>query len=94
MKITLSQIQGILRKEDIEGYIEIHGAPDNEYDSEAEALFSALDKMQAEEVTADNILALLAGIWAKMFDLDDEDLQKRMSGLESAVQNILNAHEA
>lgn len=94
MNITLTEMQGIFRKEDIEGYIEIHGAPENEYDPEAEAFVDALQKLAPHEMTFENLMPILTGIWGKMFDLAPDDLQKRMPGFENIVQKVLAGHIA
>lgn len=90
MNILRRKIEEILRIEDIEGYIGIHGAPDDEYDSEAAEIAVALEKLKQNELTENNVLSVVALIWARYFNLDDEDVSKRMPYLEKAVQKILS----
>jgi len=87
--ISLEKIKYILRLEDIEGYIEYHGAPENEYDSEAVSLEQELLKQPA--LTEEIILEILKSVWAQSFNLDDADIQKRISHLQN-VARVLKTH--
>ena len=47
MNITLEQINVILQREDIEGFIQ-SGAPDDEYEVEAQMIFEALSSFSQD----------------------------------------------
>jgi hypothetical protein len=89
MTISRTSVETIFRAEDIEGFIEIHGTPDDEYDSEAEIISKALNELSEDRFTEDNIISIIIHVWAKMFNLDDDDIQKRMSAFQSVAQKIL-----
>jgi hypothetical protein len=89
MIIPLEKIKTALRLQDIEGYIAFHGAPDNEYDSEAEEIFSALNSLGLHNRDEQTVIALIIPIWTRYFNLDDSDIEKRLPDLTSAVKNML-----
>ena len=80
-----SKIENLLRTEDIEGLIEIHGAAEN--DSEAEELAEALSDIP---MTEENIISVTVALWTKMFDLDEDDIQKRMPAFISFAHKLLS----
>lgn len=88
MNISLAYVERELRLEDIEGLIEA-GAPDNEYDSEAKELADALATLANERLTGENVVAIISLIWARSFNLDDVDLEKRLSAFHRVAQKIL-----
>ena len=67
-----------LRIEDIEGYIKIHGAPDDEYDSEAKEIAEVLAVFSKDELTEAYIVSVIMPIWARYFNLDDRDMELRL----------------
>ena len=91
MTISRTSVETILRVEDIEGYIEIHGAPDDEYDSEADEIAEALDDLNNDQFTEDNIVSIIVRIWTKMFNLDEDDIKKRMPAFRNVAQSLLLA---
>lgn len=88
--ITIEKLKTILRLADIEGYIEYHGAPEDEYDSEALAIFAALDAATGKEMTEDNATFIISEIWKKSFNLDADDMKKREAGIGSMARAIIN----
>ena len=48
----LASIKELVRDADVEGLIEIHGAPSDEYDTEAETLHTAIAHLATSEITA------------------------------------------
>lgn len=86
--ISQAKIETILREADIEGFIE-SGAPDDEYDSEAKEIARALNRLKDSQFTEDNIISIVIRVWAKMFNLDEGDIQKRMPAFQSVTQKIL-----
>lgn len=92
MTISLARIKDILRTEDVEGLIEL-GAPDDEYDSEAEAVAAALGGFGADPLREDDIVAVISAVWTKMFGLGAEDADKRMVAFRNLAQALLSAKD-
>jgi hypothetical protein len=67
----LESIRKLVHDADVEGLIEIHGAPANEYDKEAEAIHAAIAQLQPSEITASKLLSTLEVIWRRNFIDDD-----------------------
>lgn len=88
MKITTEMISSLLRRADIEGYIEL-GAPKDEYDSEAEALALAFSELNNEEATVENITTIINQAWMQSFNLNESDLDIRQSQINNLVEAIL-----
>jgi hypothetical protein len=84
----LASIKELVRDADIEGLIEIHGAPADEYDTEAESLHTAIAHFAISEITVKNLLPALEAIWRKNFIDDDADLALRRPALEKLAQQI------
>jgi hypothetical protein len=81
-----NRISTVLREEDIEGLIAIHGAPHDEYDSEAERIRERIFKhRQANE---DEIYAIVRDVWAELFELDEQDLLKRDSAFRRVAEKL------
>jgi hypothetical protein len=89
MKISTQMIASLLRQADIEGYIEL-GAPANEYDSEAEALAIAFSELSTEEITTENITAILIEAWRHSFNLSDSDLEMRKREIKIVAKAIVD----
>jgi hypothetical protein len=84
--IALHKIKEILRAADIEGYIRIHDAPDDEYDSEAEEI---ADQLQGEPVLTEAfVISVLFKVWQRSFDLGEDDMDKRLPHLEKLARLI------
>jgi hypothetical protein len=88
MKITAQTIASFLRQADIEGYIEL-GAPADEYDSEAAALALAFAELNNEEITVENITAIVAQAWKESFNLGESDLKMRQSYIQNFAEAIV-----
>jgi hypothetical protein len=86
--IDLDTIRKIVREADIERLIEIHGAPTNEYDSEAEAFYTAIVRFQVREITVSKILPILEVIWRRNFIDDDVELALRRPALQDLAEKI------
>ena len=73
----LDLISELLRHEDIEGLLSM-GAPDNEYESEAEMI---ADRVGAAEkrgiITKEEVENVIASVWKEMFELSDEEVRHR-----------------
>jgi len=90
MSILRTSIEEMLRAEDIESLIE-SGAPDDEYDSEAEEIARALNALKSNRFTEDNIVSIISQVWTKMFNLDEDDIQKRMPAFQKVAHEVLLA---
>ena len=88
MHISMSIISEALQSEDIESLIEF-GAPSDEYNAEAELLFEALGKLGASQINEVTIAAVLAGVWAKMFNRNADEIRARLPAFQSVARRIL-----
>jgi hypothetical protein len=86
--ISQAKIETILREADIEGLIE-SGAPDDEYDSEAVEIAVALEKIAPGDLTEDNVLTIVCGIWNKSFGHDESETEKVKPYFRKIVRSIL-----
>ena len=84
----LESIKELVRNADVEGLIEIHGAPADEYDAEAAALHTAIADFRTDEITVSRQLPILEAIWRKNFIDDDAELALRRPALEGLAQQI------
>jgi hypothetical protein len=84
----LESIKELVRTADVEGLIEIHGAPSDEYDTEAEALYIAIAGLAASDITADKLLPGLESIWRRNFIDDDAELALRRPAILGLAQQI------
>ncbi|MGA2856369.1 MAG: hypothetical protein ABSE40_05840 [Candidatus Sulfotelmatobacter sp.] len=88
----LDLINELLRHEDIEGLLSM-GAPDDEYESEAEMIADRIG--EAEENTPNHRIAreevehIVAAVWTEMFDLSDEDARKRQEAFASIAARLV-----
>ena len=89
MDVSYTDVETIFRVEDIEGLIEM-GAPDDEYDSEAKEIFDTLKGFGEDQFTEDNIVAVISRVWKKMFDLDENDISKRMPAFKKVALDLLS----
>ena len=88
MSITLEKTKTAFKEEDIEGLIEL-GAPDDEYDSEAEQTLAAVRRLSDDERTKANITSIIALIWAKSFNRGSEEIAERMPAFENVALKLL-----
>jgi hypothetical protein len=89
--IPISIIDNALRAEDVEGLLEL-GAPNDEYSHEAKTIASELEQLTPGTESEDGIAAVIAKVWAKSFELSDEDLDKRYSALRRVARQILASY--
>jgi hypothetical protein len=87
MQTSFEDIEALLRAEDIEGLI-ASGAPEDEYDSEAKQIASAVASLNANEFTQANITAIIALAWAKSFNQSEQEIKQRMPAFER-ISHIL-----
>ena len=80
----------IFRLEDPEGLIAL-GAPEDEYDSEADELQTELDALDESDITRARVSSIIINIWQDYFGpFTEEELRKRQPVLQRLVQRILN----
>jgi hypothetical protein len=84
----LESLKELVRDADIEGFIEIHGAPQDEYDGEAEALYSNIGSFTTSEIRSENLTQILNEIWSRSFNLAGEELEQRSPALLNLAQQI------
>lgn len=84
----LASVKELVRDADIEGLIGIHGAPSDEYDTEAEALHAAIAHFATSDITVINLLPPLEAIWRKNFIDEDAELALRRPALQALAQQI------
>lgn len=89
MKASLTRIQQILSKKDVEGLI-ADGAPDDEYDDEAKKILEALQRLNPLEYDEAHIVSIITLTWQKHFNLDKEDLEKRLPEIKETAREIIN----
>ena len=88
MKISSTHVKAALIAEDVEGFINL-GAPNNEYDREAEAITSALSSLSKEQFTEANIVTTIAFIWAKAFNRSQDEIAMRMPAFQHIAKKLL-----
>lgn len=93
MKITAQTIASLLRQADIEGYIAL-GAPADEYDSEAEALALVFAELKDDEVTVENIAAIITEAWIQSFNLGETDIGMRKSEIQNFAETVVRLNSA
>ena len=68
------------------------GAPENEYDSEAEMTTDRVGEAERgssnRRVSKDQVISIVASVWKEMFDLSDEELIQRHGTVESIAARI------
>ena len=92
LHISLEKIKTVLRIADIEGLIE-SGAPDDEYDSEAEEIMQALSMMEIESLNEEAMLSVIADVWEDYFHLDENQIAQAMPYFRDMGQKILAEEE-
>ena len=92
MKISSQTIAALLKESDLEGYISF-GAPDDEYDSEAEVIALALSELDDSEIDAKNVAAIISEVWQKSFDLASADLEARFAAIEIFATQLVQSQK-
>ena len=83
-----ASIRELVRDADVEGFISIHGAPDDEYDPEADELHATIAHLESSNITATQLLPTLEAIWRKNHIDDDAELALRRPALQAIAQQI------
>ncbi len=76
----LDSIQELVATADVDGFI-ADGAPADEYETEAEALFEHIQHFATAELVQSRLMPLLEGIWQRSFNLSADALAERRPGL-------------
>jgi hypothetical protein len=84
----LESVRELVRDADVEGFIATHGAPADEYDTEAEAFHAAIAHLSSAEITVDNQLPILESIWRKNFIDDDAEISLRRPALQGIAEQV------
>lgn len=87
MRITVIEIDDILKKHDIEGLLEM-GAPQDEYMDEAQDVYEALEGLQKQESVFDHVLQILTKVWRDSFNLDETDMHRREANIVNCAKEI------
>lgn len=91
MMIPTSTIDSVLQEEDIEGLLNL-GAPKDEYSQEAAEIHAALEAIDENEATSDQVAAVVMTVWEHSFGpFSPDDIQKRSPVLQQVVQRILDS---
>jgi hypothetical protein len=85
---TANNINTLLVQEDVEGLIAA-GAPLDEYRDEAAQIAAAILLLNHEQLTKDIILSTISLVWLKSFELPEQDMKLRISGLEGIARQII-----
>ena len=83
----LASIKELVATADIEGFI-AGGAPTDEYDTEAEDLFRAIQYFATKELVPVILMPILKRVWTVNFNVIGEDLDLRLPALEGLAQQI------
>lgn len=88
--IPLKDLQDLFSDHDVEGLIELQGAPLNEYDEEAAMLAQRLKDLEFANIKIDQsvIVDALIGIWSESFDLRGAELEKRRVSLTKLASEV------
>jgi hypothetical protein len=84
----LESIRELVRTADVEGLIEIHGAPADEYDTEADEIVAAIRHLPTAKLTVPNLSPILESIWSKSFTPDEAELALRRPTLQGLAEQI------
>ena len=83
----LASIKELTRDADVEGFI-ADGAPADEYDTEAEDLFRAIQHFASKELVPVRLMPILKRIWAVNFNVSGDELTSRQPALDNLAQQI------
>lgn len=92
MTVINERIINLLFEEDIEGLLAV-GTPADEYDDEAAQIATALKAMPPLDRTEQAIMAMIAMIWGRSFNLSAEQVQQRLPAFERLARRIVKSEE-
>ena len=89
--IPSATIDAILQKEDIEGLLNL-GAPKDEYSHEAAEIHAALEAIDENGATPDQVATVVMTVWERSFGpFSPDDIEKRSPVLKQVVRRILDS---
>ena len=83
----LASIKELVATADIEGFI-ADGAPTDEYDTEAEDLFRAIQYFATKELVPVTLMPILKRVWTVNFNVIGDELEQRIPALEGLAGQI------
>jgi hypothetical protein len=83
----LYSIQELVARADVEHYI-ADGAPQDEYEMEANQLFAVLKDWPTADLIAERLMPVLIEIWETDFSIAEAGLAKRRKALEGLAAEI------
>ena len=86
----LESIQDLVRAADIEGLIQIHGAPADEYEREVEDVLVALDGLPREEATVPRLVSIFENVYRSRFKWSDEQMRRVRPDFEDIAHKVMN----
>jgi hypothetical protein len=87
----LDLINELLRHEDIEGLLSM-GAPDDEYESEAEMIADRVGEAEEktnDKITREEVEDIVATVWKEMFGLSDEHARRRKDAFVAIAARLV-----
>lgn len=82
-----ASIDELVATADVEGFI-ADGAPADEYESEAEQLFAAIEHFPTVDLVPERLLPILERIWRESFRLNNAALGERWPALHGLAEQI------
>lgn len=86
--ITCVKIKEVLKRHDVEGLI-AGGAPADEYDSEAEEIYAALQLPENLPVNEDAVFDIVCRVWNKSFGHAPEETSRIAPVFRTIASDIL-----
>ena len=83
----LHSLQELVATADVDGFIS-GGAPADEYEGEADALFARIRGFSTDHLFAANLLPVLEEIWRESFKLSEEEVASKRSKLGELATQI------
>jgi hypothetical protein len=83
----IDSIQELVATADVEGFIS-GGAPADEYETEAELIFNAIENFPTADMVAAKLEPIIEAIWQKSFSLDTASLATRRPALTALAGEI------
>lgn len=93
MTISDKEIEQALQAEDVEGLIAL-GAPADEYAMEAEKIANILQSLTKDELNEKNIAAVIASVWAEMFNRSAEELLQRAHAFQRIATQLYKSNHS
>jgi hypothetical protein len=88
----LDLISELLRHEDIEGLLSM-GAPDDEYESEAEMIADRIGEAEGNgpnyKITREEVENIVAAVWQEMFGLSDDSVGDRQGAFAAVAARLV-----